>query len=272
MAGLSVLIGKESDLAAVTAVLRQVAQDSRAAVVGAHYVCCSDETEREAAEAFERGFVGPLLPMLKFGHRGAFHTANLGARYETGSLHIAEEHYTAGGSESSSTLVVLKINSHVGVRTTGDQPEYGVISRYGCDSTCCGALGAMFAGGQLPAIKELRQLFDDHGTNRSETLSDPEVVPPEYRDLWASVANAWLQARCAVEDISRRASESPTMFLVLPCVTINRAGEADTEVVVGQYAIDCSGETPEIRYQGLGGDPARYRAAYEEGRLIVDEA
>ena len=62
------------------------------------------------------------------------------------------------------------------------------------------------------------------------------------------------------------------MFLVLPCVTINRTDGPDTELVVGQYAIDHTGDAPQIRYQGLGGDPARYRVGHEQGRLIVDEA
>ncbi len=44
------------------------------------------------------------------------------------------------------------------------------------------------------------------------------------------------------------------MFLVLPCVTINRPGP-DTELLVGQYGVDWTEDSPQIKYCGLGDDP-----------------
>ena len=51
------------------------------------------------------------------------------------------------------------------------------------------------------------------------------------------------------------------MFLVLPCVTINRPGP-DTELLVGQYGIDWTQDSAEIKYSGLGDNPAAYRVRY----------
>lgn len=57
----------------------------------------------------------------------------------------------------------------------------------------------------------------------------------------------------------------------MPCVSINRADE-DTELVVGQYAVDATGDRPTIHYRGLGGVPAQYRLGHrEEGLVLQDE-
>ena len=66
----------------------------------------------------------------------------------------------------------------------------------------------------------------------------------------AAVAGARLQAARAVADIAKYRPLWPTVFLVVPCVTINRT-ESDTELVVGQYGIDATGQRPENCYQQL---------------------
>jgi len=271
LADLSSQIGLESNPNQVAGALARFARLLGAAVVGAHQVCCSDETEREVAEAFDRGFVRGLLPALKGDRAGAFRSTNLGARYEWGSVRIAEEHYVSQSSRTSPKLMVLKINSHVGVRLLGGEPEYGMLDRYGQPSACCGALAAMLGGVQLPAVEELRHAFGRDGADRCESLADPNLVPPPHRALLAAVANAWLQTRQAVEDIHDYDPEVPALFLVLAGVTINRTDGPDTELIVGQYGVDHTGDAPEIRYQGLGGDPTRYRVDHEGGRVIVEE-
>ena len=93
-------------------------------------------------------------------------------------------------------------------------------------------------------------------------------MPPDERALRAAVVNARLQARRAAADIAEHCPHGPTIFLVVPCVTINRASP-DTELVVGQYSIDWSGMSPETKYVGLGDDPAAYRIRH--GRSVVVE-
>jgi hypothetical protein len=64
--------------------------------------------------------------------------------------------------------------------------------------------------------------------------------------------------------------ESPTVFLILPCVTINR-DEPDNEVVVGQYGVDATGSELNIKYRGLGTMPLEYRVEFERGLLKITD-
>ena len=255
------LIGTECKLERLSGALREFVAELGPAVVGAHHVLCSDETERECAEAFHRWFAGPMLPDLKPARRAAFHTVNLGARYEWGAIRIADEHFAAPAAKGALKLLVVKINSHVAVRYTPEGPEYGWLDRYGGESACCGALAALMEGSDLPAVRELAQLFAADGRNRVGVLHDMSRVPVEQRALLAAVTNARLQAQRAVLDIEEHRPHSPTMFLVLPCVTINRPGP-DTELLVGQYGIDWTQDSAEIKYSGLGDDPAAYRVRH----------
>jgi hypothetical protein len=270
MSRLEDLIGRESDLGQVCGTLRQFALSLRVPVVGACQVSCSDEAEWECVEAFQRLFARTALPPLKSNHRAAFRTVNMGARYESGAAHLAEEHFALAGQESDSKLIVVKINAHVAVRQGSEGPEYGWLLRYGADSTCCGALAAALAGGDGPAVRELAEAFAVGQHDRLAVLRDPDVVPPALRALLAAVTSARLQAERAADDIGSRPPLSPTVFLVLPCVTINRR-DLDTELVVGQYGIDWSGAEPQLKYHGLGHDPARYRPRYEMGRLLIED-
>jgi len=272
MTSLSPLVGVESTLGRVSGAIRQFAQELGAPVVGAFQVCCSDETERETAEAFDRHFVRELLPSLKGDRRASFLSVNLGARYEWGALRIAEEHFATAASRGAFKLLVLKLNAHVAVRSTPEGPAYGTLLRYGRPSACCGALAAMFQQVQLPAIRELREVFAHEESERLAVLGDPARVEPPHRALFSAIASAWLQAGRAVLDAREFRPASPTMLTVLPCVTINRTDDVDTELVVGQYGIDRTGSEMAVKYHGLGGDPARYRLRHAQGRAVVEEA
>ena len=63
-----------------------------ALVVGLAAGACSDESGKENVTAFHRVIVRDLLPELKFWSRSSFRTANLGGRYEPGSIAICEDH------------------------------------------------------------------------------------------------------------------------------------------------------------------------------------
>ena len=113
--------------------------------------------------------------------------------------------------------------------------------------------------------------FTSEGKDRLAVINDPAAVRQEHRALVAAITNAALQARRAVGDVEQRRPRTPTRFLVLPCVTINRPGP-DSELLVGRYEIDWTGEVPATRYEGLGDDPAGYRIAHHHGRLSVQAA
>ena len=264
------LVGTEGKSERLGGALREFVTELRPAAVGAYQVTCSDETERECAEAFHRWFADRMLPDLKPVRRAAFQTVNLGARYEWGAIRIAEEHYATPESRDAVKLLVVKINAHVAVRNAPEGPEYGWIDRYGVESTCCGALAALLEGSQLPAVRELAQTFSIGDRNRVDILHDLSRVPIRQRALRAAIVDARLQSQRAVLDIEEHRPNTPTMFLVLPCVTINRPGP-DTELLVGDHGIDWTEDSAEIKYSGLGDDPAAYRIRHERGVLVVED-
>ena len=264
------LVGRETDPARVCAGLREYARLGRFPIVGAHEIVCSDEVERESESVFQRLFVQQALPPLKSGSPAVFSTVNLGSRYEPGASQIAEDHYATPESEETAKLMVVKINSHVAVQQSSGGPTYGYLTRYGRRSTCCGALASMLAGGDLPAVKELAETFRHDGNDRLEALNDPNTVPAEHRALLAAVTNARLQAGRAASEISGSRPETPTKWLILACVSINRP-EPDTELIVGRYLIDTTGEVPTIEYQGLSDDPATYRVRHDKTGLQITD-
>ncbi len=270
MARLSELIGVESELAQVSNALRELAQELAAPTVGAYQVSCSDEAERECTEAFQRWFVREMLPPLKFDDRSAFRSINLGGRYESGAIQVAEQHFAARATPGDSKLLAVKIDSHVGVQLSPKGHRYGQLERYGRASTCCGALAELFEDSSLPAVKELHETFQSGGVNRLASLRDPNVVDVEHRALFAAVVNARLQADRVVAEIRQYAPHSPTVFLVLPCVTINRPGP-DSEIVVGEYGIDRTGERAAVKYRGLGDDPAAYRLSHQRDPAVITD-
>ncbi len=268
---LHALIGVECKLESTSATLREYVEELAPAAVGACHVTCSDESERECAEAFRRWFAGRLLPELKPADRAVFHTVNLGARYEWGTVRVAEEHYAVPNiSARGFNLMLVKINSHVAVRDADEGLEYGWLDRYGCRSACCGALTALMKGSQLPAVRELEGLFALDGLDRLGTLLDVGRVPIERRALLAAAVNTRLQARRAAADVEEHRPRRPALFLVVPCVTINRPGP-DTELVVGRYEVDWRGDAPTTKYRGLGDDPAAYRVTHQRRRVLIED-
>ncbi len=271
MARLEDLIGIESDLGRLGGILREYARTLGTPVVGAYQVACSDEAEWECVDRFGQSFVGSLLPALRPGCRAAFHSINLGARYESGAIHVAEEHFALEASAVDGKLMVVKINTHVGVRDTPEGPEYGTLDRYGLASACCGALGALLNRSEVPAVRELADTFAAEGKDRLATIQDAAIVPDAHRALVAAITAAALQARRAVADALGRRPTTPTRFLVVPCVSLNRTG-ANTELLVGRHEIDWTGPTPVVDYLGLGDDPGDYRIEHARGRLSVRDS
>jgi len=271
MDSLGRLIAVEHELNEVDDALCRFAEKLGSSQVGALHVTCSDETEAEVASAFNRYFVAKLLPELKPGSRAPFRTTNLGGRYEWGSVRVAEEHVTNAQARQGVKLVVTKINAHAGVVEEGTGVEFGWVDRYGETSACCGALRGMLEGSALPAVLELGEALSYDGLDRRAQLASHRVVPSELCGLYAAVASARIQADRAVRDIGEYRPASPTIFLVLPCVTLNRPGR-DTELVVGQYGVDRTQRRPKVRYVGLGDHPADYHFEYRQGRVILTDS
>ena len=263
------LIGIESDSEVAAEALRRFARELNAPIVGAFHITCCDETERQCAQVFQRSFVDGILPELKPDCCWPFLAVNLGARYEKGAIGVAEHHFAI--SADIVKLLVIKINAHVGVLDTPDGPQYGRINRYGQESSCCGALAGLLAGGDLPAMDELRESFSFDGKDRVSILRDSSLVDPRHRALFAAITNARLQARSAAEDIRNNRPKTPTIFLVIPAVTLNRSG-SDSELVVGQYGIDFSEQVPSVKYDGLGDDPASYRFSHGVSGIRIEDA
>ncbi len=264
------LIGREMEADGINRALRNFAQTQRTNAVGALHVTCSDESEHEAAESFQHWFADAVLPELKSQRRSPFRTANLGARYEWGAVRIAEQHYATPETRGDVKLLVLKLNSHVAVSQVGNETLYGVMNRYDCESACCGALHALLAGKRHPAMDELRATFGYDDIARLEMLQDAATIDSGLRSFLAAVVNARLQARSAIVDIQDYEPETPTIYLVLPCVTLNRP-QRDSEFVVGMYSADSRLGLGEAAYVGLSDDPSRYAVSKHHGYLTIKD-
>ena len=253
--------------------LYQAAFNVQAPVVGAVQIHCADEAEHESVHAFDQLVVQRLLPKLKTGQRGALHLANLGARYEWGAAAIADEHFSTPEAQQQHKLLVVKINTHVGVCVSRTQERLGEIERYGRRSPCCGALKALLAGGsQAHFLQELSEAFLSENKNRLDMLTDDGCTPPEVRSLVAAVVAARLQARQVMLDVQSLSALSPTVAWVVPSVTFNRTGQ-DTEMICGLYTSDRrdGGETPRDAYVGLGDDPSAYQIDKSLNRYAISD-
>lgn len=266
------MIGVEQSLEEVARRLRKDIQSERAPVIGAHQIACSDESEKENVKTFHRMIVRELLPELKFWSRSSFRTANLGGRYEPGSIAICEDHYAIPASEDDFKLLAIKLNSHVSVERKGDELVYGKMDRYERESVYCGALHALLEGheGNLPFLRELEETFASGGLDRLATLRDEGQIRHTQRELIAAIVNARLQAARVVSDIEAHTPRTPTLYILLSCVTLNRA-RRDHELIVGIHTYDTRPEQPVLDYAGLGDDPRRYRISHEGGILTVTD-
>ena len=270
------LVGHERSLREVAQVICFWAQRQNATAVGALHVTCSDESERECAEAFQQGFVQYMLPSLKFARHSAFQLSNLGGRYEWGAARLAEGHFAARDARTGYTLLIAKINAHVAFEEVdpasdgGATFRLGTWDRYGRDSTSCGAIGSLLDGVRSPFVDDLREAFESEGKDRLAPLHDPDAVAPLYRPLFAAVVSARLQARKVALDIQDSDVTFPSYWLVLPCVTVNRH-ERDTEILCGVYVIDGRNGDRQVTYSGLGDDPAAFQIERTHSRFAITD-
>ncbi len=270
MYALKELVGVERPLETVGRCLYDWAHALGPSAVGAHQINCSDECERECVEAFDEFVVRTLLPKLKYSSRSSFRTANLGSRYEPGSIPIAEEHYSSSCSESGFKVLLVKLNTHVSLVGGGGEPLiFGQMERYEQESAYCGALHALLDDTSAPFVKELRETMQD-GMDRLGLLRDPTLVAPNVRALFTAVVAANLQSLRASNDVLAHESHSPTLYLIVPAVTLNRPSE-DAEIIVGLHLIDDRDQSPTHEYFGLGSDPRRYRIRTLGGRVHIED-
>ncbi|MBN1421955.1 MAG: hypothetical protein JXP34_24495 [Planctomycetes bacterium] len=265
------LLGVESPLTEVTRALYSMARSVQAPVVGAMQVTCADEAEFECQKAFMDGFAQHLLPHVKFVQPSPFLLSTLGARYEWGAVRVAEEHFATRESESAFKFLAVKVNAHAGLEEVRDTLRYGHMDRYGSSSASCGALAALLGGSDLPAIQVLRRQFTADGVDRVGQLLDEKKTPPDVRALYAAIVQAQLQSRAVFLDIQEHEPHSPTFYVVVSCVTINRK-DHDTEILCGAHLVDHRTEEKREDYAGLGDEPATYRIKQELRRVrLTDE-
>ncbi len=263
-------VGRERSVRSVCQALHFGVSELGSPSVGAMHITCADESEHECVTAFQLGFAQYVLPALKFAQQSPFRLANLGGRYEWGALPIAEDHYATEGSKTGWKLLVVKVNSHVAMMRGKAGRTFGLLERYGQSSSCCGALAALLGGDVPPFTDPVREAFLSEGQDRLAVLRDPAQVDPGVRALYAALVSARLQARAVMLDIQDHEPASPTLYLVLPCVTLNEPGP-DGEILCGAYVADRRGGTGREEYFGLGDDPAAYRVREEHGKLVVTD-
>lgn len=243
------LVRGEHELHRVSRALASFARDQQPPVVGAVQVNCSDESERQVMEAFQREFTEPLLPELRYWSRSAFRTINLGARYEAGAIGIAEEHFSTPKASEGTKFIAVKLNSHVSRVIASDGVHYGNMPRYDRECVYCGALSALIRGVRAPFTRELTATMDP---GRVAWLR--EDVDPDTRALAAAVLNARLQAERALAEIDRITPQSPTRWIVAACVTINQP-KLDTELLCALTLVEPDGTR---HTEGVGYDPRQY--------------
>lgn len=261
------LLGAQHEMAQVCRALKFDLSPLAAPVVGAMHITCSDESEHECSEAFQHGFAREMLPRLKYGAHVPFRIANAGARYEWGTVAIAEDHFATPESVDAFKIIVVKINSHVAMERTGAGITFGTMPRYGAPSRYCGAIDALLSGSTLPLAEDLRETFLSEGRDRIAALAS---VDEGHRALFGAVVNARLQARRVVLDIQEHRDQTPTVYVVLHAVSLNESGP-DHELVGGVYVLDRRAGLQCETYRGLGDDPARYEFAVVDGRVHVTD-
>lgn len=265
-------VGQENLLDRSAYALKTAVRRLRPAVVGVHHVTCSDEAERENVETFQRCFVQDLVPRLKYGVQASFRTANLGARFEWHSVRAAENNFSPEVAPGGFKLIVTKISTHCAAHEAhGAVERYGRMMRYGAQSTACLALHAFLDGAREPFCDELDELFHFEGLDRVAALRQ---IDEQYRGLALAITAARLQARSAVLEAQDHRAHSPTVYVIIPAVTLNKPGR-DSEILVGAYAVDRRAPGPgavrDDAYRGLGDDPSRYVFRESHGKITVSD-
>ncbi len=264
------LVGVERELSTLVTRLRDAVHTVRAPTVGAMQITCSDEAQRETLEVFQRSFVEYLLPsQSSAADKSPFRTNNLAGRYEWGSVSVAEDHFADTGA-AWKVLVVL-CSAHVAVSDGIDGASYGSMRRYGGPSAYCGALHRLFDDppSTLPALRELGDDFRADGVDRVARLRDE--VGDRTRYLMAAICHARLTARKAMLDVQDHRPASPTLYLVVPTVTINRPGH-DHGLIVGAYVADHLTPERTETWVGLGDRPERYVLHETSQGALVEDA
>lgn len=270
MERLAKMLGREHGLDEIALALRYQVESLHASAVGAMQITCADESEWATVEAFQKHFVEHLLPELKTWSRSPFRCANLGGRYEWGALRIAEQHFALRETAENYKIIVAKINSHVSAISLHAGLTFGPMERYNVRSNACGALHALVDGGPLPFTHELKETFSSEGADRLAMLRDVERIDPAERMLFAAIVNARLQARQAMLDVQDYQPVTPTVYIILAGVTLNRPGD-DTELPVGYYVADARQDDETFVYHGLGDDPTGYRMQARGSRVQVED-
>lgn len=265
------LAGREHESPALNRHLRDFARSFSGKVIGAMLVSCADETEASMVEAFQHWFAANLLPELRPWQRAPFRGATLGGRYEWGALAVAEQHFATPESEGAGKVLLVKINSHVALRWHHGTPKFGTYDRYHLPSDCCGALNALFRGVAGPCFEALYQDFSLEGRDRLSTLRAMDDDRRHLVPLYLALVNARIQARRAVVDLQNYEPRTPTLYVVLPCVTLNQPAR-DSELVVGAYVAECHGREQHVRYVGLGDHPDEYEFSVHRGKIHVGDA
>lgn len=240
----------------------------RMRAVGAHLLTCSDETESEAAQTFDRHFVRHLLPNLHAFDKAPFRSANLGGRYEWGSLAITEEHFARAKHAQSGKVVVLKVNAHVAVEQGPDGLVFGKLARYdSVGSATCGALAGLLSGDRSrPFLLELEESFLFEGVDRVAQL---RAMPEDTRALVAAIISARLQARRAMLDIQDLQANSPTAYMIVASVTLNRTGR-DAELPIGMYLVDHLGDERSEHWIGVTDRPDEIKLRLDDGLVAIE--
>ena len=271
MQQLQSLIGREHLLSETAHELRSAVRRFGPQGVGAFEITCSDESEHECTRVFESTFAGEVLPRLKYGERVPFRIANPGARYEWGSIRIAEDHYATDEAKRGFKVVFVKINGHVAMTRDGEHGvTFGRMVRYERESVYCGAIHAMLAGLDYPVVHDLALDMRSEGLDRIALLSDPALAADGRHALFGAVCSARLQARRCALDIQNHVAAGPTLYIVVHGVTLNRPGP-DAELIGGMYFLDHRTEHRVERYRGLGDDPSKYRLDLSEGHVFIED-
>lgn len=170
------LLGKEQDFDTISAALRRGIRRLDPGGVGAFHITCADESEHEATQAFERGVCRDHLPRLKYAQAVPFRTINAGARYDSGTLAICEDHFALGQEREGFKLVIVKIQGHCSRARDESGVTYGQRERYGHLSTYCGAIAAMLGGAELPLVKEMQAAIDADAPGALDRITDGDRV------------------------------------------------------------------------------------------------